>query len=73
MQLHGSIIGALQHASTWSALSALFAASASQLPAPYQQIAVAGGVGCGVLGILLRSPGMDHDDIKEQCDADRRD
>lgn len=68
MQLHGSITSALQHSSTWAALSALFATSATGLGSPYQQYCMYAGIVSGVLGILLRTPDMDKDDEKdEEC------
>ena len=70
MRLHGGIASALQHSSTWAALSGLFAVSANELWPPYVHLAVMAGVMCGVIGILLRSPDMDNDDKREQCDAD---
>jgi hypothetical protein len=66
MQFHGSVLSALQHPSTWGALSALFAVTANELWAPYQHMAVAAGLLCGVVGILLRSPDMDRDDVRDQ-------
>jgi hypothetical protein len=69
MRLHGSILGALEHGSTWAALSALFAASSSEMWSPYQHFCVTAGIICGAIGILLRSPDKDRDDLKEeQCD-----
>jgi ABC-type Mn2+/Zn2+ transport system permease subunit len=65
-QIHRSFLGALQHASTWGALSALFAGGASELWAPLQHVAVAAGLICGVIGILLRSPDQDRDDVRDQ-------
>lgn len=67
MQLHGSVFSALEHSSTWAALSALFAASSSELWPPYQHMAVMAGIITGVIGVLLRSPDKDRDDIKEAC------
>ncbi len=70
MRLHHSPFSALEHSSTWAALSGLFAVSASELWPPYQHMAVLGGIICGVIGIILRSPDMDKDDLREQSDAD---
>jgi hypothetical protein len=68
MQIHGSIGSALQHSSTWASFSALFAASASGLSQPWQSWCIGAGIGCGVLGVLLRAPVMDKDDEKDtQC------
>ena len=70
MRLHTSILGALEHGSTWAALSALFATSASAVWQPYQHSCVTAGILCGIVGILLRSPDKDRDDLKDEGCAD---
>lgn len=67
MRIHGSPFAALQHSSTWAALSGLFAITSQELWPPYVHIAVLLGLISGIIGILLRSPDMDKDDIKEDC------
>lgn len=68
MRIHGSPIAALQHSSTWAALSGLFAITSAELWPPYVHMSVMAGLACGVIGILLRSPDMDKDDKREACE-----